>query len=128
MYLSDKQLQNGDHTLITDVGLENSDGLVCWVNRRIISDTFGWYHKPGKNELKIGYNGTIDWDSHSWFNVVPHVVLKRRSTTPATEGILTCKDPKCDFCSSVSLEVHYSSEFWVFYFYSLQVEKIISMK
>ena len=118
MQLPDNKLQNGDHILITDVGLEkNNNELICWINRRIISNTFGWYHKLRtnfKNESKIGkYNGTIGWDSHSWFNVVPHVALTR-SAIPATEGTLTCKDPSCDLCSSVSLEVHYPSELCVF--------------
>ena len=118
MYLSDKQLQNGDHILVTDVGLENNDGLVCWVNRRSIGRHFGWYHKQITNEFKIEKNnGTRGWYSHSWFNVVTYVALTRRSTTPATEGILICKDTSCDFCSSVSLEVHYPSEFCVFSLY-----------
>ena len=124
MYLSDEQLQNGTHILITDVGLENNDGLVCWVNRRIVSRHFGWHYKPRvdlANESKIeklnDTRGRITgWYSDSWLNVVPYVALTRRSATPATEGILTCEDPRCDFCSSVSLEVHYPSELCVFYF------------
>ena len=57
MYLSDKKLQNGDHILVTDVGLDNNDALVCWINRRIISDVFRWHHKLRKNvanEPRIG--------------------------------------------------------------------------
>ena len=118
MYLSDKQLQNGDHILVNDVGLENDGGLVCWVNRRILTRHFGWHYKPRvhlANESKIEKNndtrGRITgWYSQNWFNVVPYVALTRRSDTPATECVLTCKDPACDFCSSVSLEVHYPSE------------------
>ena len=117
MYLSDKKLQNGDHILVTDVGLDNNDALVCWINRRIISDVFRWHHKLRKNvanEPRIRkVSGTRGWYSHSWFNIVPHVALTRRSDTSATEGILTCKDPSCDFCSSVSLEVHHPSELYV---------------
>ena len=123
MYLSDKQLQNGTHILITDVGLENNDGLICRVNQRSIADDFGWYHKQrtdSANELKIRkYGGTRGWYSNSWFNVVPYEALTRRSATPATEGILTCNNPRCDYCSSVSLEVHYPSELCVFSFYLL---------
>ena len=114
MYLSDKQLQNGTHILITDVGLESNGGLVCWVNRSIVSRDFGWYHKLRThlpNKLQTHHlSDSIGWYSYSWFNVVTYVALTRRLATPATESVLTCKDPVCDFCSSVSLEVHYSSE------------------
>ena len=131
MYLSDKQLQNGTHILITDVGLENNDGLVCWMNRRILSRHFGWYYKPRvdlANESKIEKNNdtrgrTTGWYSQSWFNVVTYVALTRRSDTTATECVLTCKNPICDFCSSVSLEVHYPSELCVF---SLSILYIIN--
>ena len=117
MYLSDKQLQNGDHILVNDVGLENDNGLVCWVNRKIFTRHFGWHYKPRvhlANESKIEKNNdtggrTTGWYSDSWLNVVPHVALTRRSDTPATECVLTCKDQTCDICSSVSLEVHYPS-------------------
>ena len=121
MYLSDKQLHNGDHILVADVGLNNNDGLVCWINRRALSRYFEWHHKQrtdSANELKIRkYSDTRGWYSNSWYNVVQYVALTRRSATPATEGVLTCKDPTCGFCSSVSLEVHYPSEFCVFSLY-----------
>ena len=127
MYLSDKQLQNGDHILITDIGLDNNDGLVCWINQRTLARHFGWHHKQRTdlaNELKIRKESdSRGWYSDSWFNVVPYVALTRRSATPATEGILTCKDTTCDFCSSVSLEIHYPSEFYVFSLYLLHHSK-----
>ena len=125
MFMYDEQLQNGDHILITDVGLENNDGLVCWVNRKITTPTFRWHLKKRTdlaNEVNIEKFKIIrGWYSHSWFNVVPHLTLTRRPVTPATEGILTCKDPTCDFCSSVSLEVHYPSELYFFSFYPLKL-------
>ena len=123
MFLFDEQLQNGYHILITDVGLENNDGLVCQLNRRTLSREFGWYHKLRtdlSNEFKIEkHNTTRGWYSYSWFNVVPYVALTRRSATPATEGILTCKESRCGSCSSVSLEIHYPSELCTFSFYPL---------
>ena len=110
MSLSDNHLQTGIHILVSDIGLNRTDGLTCWRNIRIISGFFGWHYKFKQSETRIQKNGNYKgWYSEDWFkNAIPHVTLTRRRDRFANEGILTCKDSLDS--STATVNVHYPSK------------------
>ena len=111
MSLSGNHLQTGAHILVSDVGLNRTDGLTCWRNTQVISGSFGWHYRFEGNETRIEKDGNYEgWYSEHWTNYrISHVTLTRRKDTLATEGILTCKVTFDSFYTA-SMNIHYPSE------------------
>ena len=108
--ISDGRIQG--HILVTDIGHNTANALVCSYRSNLSGNIFNsWYHNIGRGDQGLGTRIVKDSDSE-WSitktinNGVNKLFLMRKSSIQVIEGTLSCKVRT----TVASVEIHYPSK------------------
>ena len=111
--ISDRRIQG--HILVTDIGHNTADALVCSYQSSFTGNKYNWYHNIDRGDQGLGTK--IEQDSDSEWSITKAVnngaskfLLMRKSSTQVIEGTLSCEVRARTEHSVVSVEIHYPSK------------------
>ena len=118
LYLTISDHRIEDHILVTDIGHNRADSLVCWYHSPFTRSLFDWYHNiNGEQGLGTEIHKKNDSRNEGWFieyalsnSRVHQLSLMRKSSAHVKEGILSCQEGTGRERSAVSVEIHYPSK------------------
>lgn len=100
--------------LVTDIGTNNFNALVCKSNKSTTTSTSDWYYNPSSPSLDPNHRIIIEVIQYGWIrnrvvdNGIVRLLRDSRVSNPA-EGVFTCEVAE-DLDSPISLGIYYASE------------------